>query len=132
MIPKLLQRHVIDLYHTLLCHPGIDRREETVWASAPYEVTTCFWMLAGGSSFPYQVPCSVLLAAKDQRVIGCRGLMEGLISPKWATAQDAYYRSIGSRRTGVRWSSLLVCQLWQVGITLHYRKHPGSWYVTET
>ena len=54
----------------------------------------------GGTSFPYQVPCLVLLAAKDQRIIGCRGLLEGLISPKWAITQDQHYRDIGSRRTG--------------------------------
>ena len=30
VIPKLLQRHVISWYHTLLCHPGINRTEETI------------------------------------------------------------------------------------------------------
>ena len=30
VIPKLLQRHVIDWYHTMLCHPGINRTEESI------------------------------------------------------------------------------------------------------
>ena len=30
VVPKLLQRHVIDWYHTVLCHPGINRTEETI------------------------------------------------------------------------------------------------------
>ncbi len=30
VIPKLLQKHVINWYHTLLCHPGINRTEETI------------------------------------------------------------------------------------------------------
>jgi Integrase zinc binding domain/RNase H-like domain found in reverse transcriptase len=30
VIPSLLQRHVIMWYHTTLCHPGINRTEETI------------------------------------------------------------------------------------------------------
>ena len=30
VIPKLLQRHITDWYHTMLCHPGINRTEETI------------------------------------------------------------------------------------------------------
>ena len=30
VIPKELQQHVIDWYHTLLCHPGINRTEESI------------------------------------------------------------------------------------------------------
>jgi transposase InsO family protein len=30
VVPKQLQRHVIDWYHTTLCHPGINRTEETI------------------------------------------------------------------------------------------------------
>ena len=30
VIPKLLQKHVISWYHTLLCHPGINRTEESI------------------------------------------------------------------------------------------------------
>ena len=71
-----------------------------------------------GSSFPYLVPQEVLLAAQDQRIVGCRGLMEGLLSIKWSAVQDAHYRQIGSRRTGSRWASLVVHCLWQFGFQL--------------
>jgi hypothetical protein len=30
VVPKPMQRHVIDWYHTTLCHPGINRTEETI------------------------------------------------------------------------------------------------------
>ena len=30
VVPTLLQKHVIIWYHTLLCHPGINRTEETI------------------------------------------------------------------------------------------------------
>jgi Integrase zinc binding domain len=30
VIPGLLQKHVINWYHTTLCHPGINRTEETI------------------------------------------------------------------------------------------------------
>ena len=30
VIPQLLQRHVINWYHTMLCHPGINRTEESI------------------------------------------------------------------------------------------------------
>ena len=29
-VPSQLQKHVIDWYHTVLCHPGINRTEETI------------------------------------------------------------------------------------------------------
>ena len=30
VVPKILQKHVIDWYHTVLCHPGINRTNETI------------------------------------------------------------------------------------------------------
>ena len=30
VVPKLLQKHVIDWYHTVLCHPGMNQTEETI------------------------------------------------------------------------------------------------------
>ena len=30
VVPKMLQEHVIDWYHITLCHPGINRTEETI------------------------------------------------------------------------------------------------------
>ena len=30
VIPKTLQRHVVEWYHTMLCHPGITRTEDTI------------------------------------------------------------------------------------------------------
>ena len=30
VVPNKLQKHVVDWYHTVLCHPGINRTEETI------------------------------------------------------------------------------------------------------
>ena len=30
VVPKNLQKHIVDWYHTTLCHPGINRTEETI------------------------------------------------------------------------------------------------------
>lgn len=30
VVPKSLQNHIVDWYHTVLCHPGINRTEETI------------------------------------------------------------------------------------------------------
>ena len=30
VVPKLLQKHMIDWYHTVLCHLGINQTEETI------------------------------------------------------------------------------------------------------
>jgi hypothetical protein len=30
VVPKKLQRHIVDWYHAVLCPPGIDRTEETI------------------------------------------------------------------------------------------------------
>ena len=44
VIPKLLQRHVVDWYHTTLCHPGINRTEESIgqhlwWPNMRQQIT---------------------------------------------------------------------------------------------
>ena len=47
VIPSLLQKHVIDWYHTVLCHPGMNRTEETIsqhlwWPKMQEQITTLF------------------------------------------------------------------------------------------
>ena len=44
VVPKKLQQHVIDWYHTVLCHPGINRTEESIaqhlfWKQSRAQVT---------------------------------------------------------------------------------------------
>ena len=44
VVPKALQQHVIDWYHTVLCHPGINRTEESIaqhlyWSKMRDEIT---------------------------------------------------------------------------------------------
>ena len=46
VVPTLLQKHVIDWYHTILCHPGQNRTEETIaqhlWWPKMQEQITAF------------------------------------------------------------------------------------------
>ena len=51
---------------------------------------------------------------KAQSEIGWTGFLEGILSVKWATTQDDFYKSIGSRRSGQRWATDLSKQLWKM------------------
>ena len=48
-----------------------------------------------------------------QSKIGWTGFLEGLLSPQWAVLQDAYFKQMGSRRTGMRWATGLSRELWK-------------------
>ena len=44
VVPQTLQKRVIDFYHTTLCHPGINRTEETIsqhfyWQNMQNDIT---------------------------------------------------------------------------------------------
>jgi hypothetical protein len=71
-----------------------------------------------GQAFPLCVPIPVLRAAQDQRIIGLRGLVEGLLSIKWAQVQQDHYSSIRSGQSGRRWASLLIHRLWLLGFVM--------------
>ena len=56
VVPTQLQRHVIDWYHTVLCHPGINRTEETIsqhlyWPKMRDQSITCFCNSVGTTIF---------------------------------------------------------------------------------
>ena len=57
-------------------------------------------------------------AASAQLTIGAQGLLEGLLSSHWAIVQQLYYSRIKTRRTGKRWLSLVVQQLWLLGFQM--------------
>ena len=61
-------------------------------------------------------PQTIRRAVSAQRRIGIQGLSEGLLSTDWAVLQQEYYQSIGSRRSGHRWASLLISELWVMGM----------------
>ena len=52
--------------------------------------------------------------ATAQSHIGWSGFLEGLLSPKWAQAQQLFYHRTGSRRTGTRWATGLSKELWKL------------------
>jgi hypothetical protein len=71
-----------------------------------------------GQAFSLCVPIPVLRAAQDQHIIGLRGLVEGLLSIKWAQVQQDHYSAIRSHRSGCRWASLLIHRLWLLGFAM--------------
>ena len=72
-----------------------------------------------GSPLPETVPQSIAQAVKSQRIIGPRGLTEGLLAREWASLQDAHYRALpAKRRSGNRWAALLIEQLWEMGFSM--------------
>jgi hypothetical protein len=50
----------------------------------------------------------------SQNTIGWRWFFEGWISHEWTKAQQAYYTSIKSLRTGIRWAIALIKKLWDI------------------
>ena len=50
-----------------------------------------------------------------QSMIGPQGFLEGLLSCKWANAQERYFAFKGSRRSGRKWASQVAHQLIKIG-----------------
>ena len=68
---------------------------------------------------PNSAPLSVVAALAAQRQLGPRALFEGLLSSAWSPLQETHYRTLpGDRRSGARWASLLIEQLWLMGFVL--------------
>ena len=57
---------------------------------------------------------STQYALAQQTDIGWGNLLEGWISSEWAIAQQTYYDSIHSRRSGTRWASSLLRRIWMI------------------
>lgn len=67
-------------------------------------------------TYPLSLPLGPLLQGRaSQLMIGPQGLLEGLLSKEWASLQESYYRSKGSRRCGHRWATIVSHHLTMVG-----------------
>ena len=64
--------------------------------------------------FLVQPEASIATATDEQNEIGWKNLLYGFVSPQWARIQQREYNRIGSRRTGRRWVTQLIKQLWVV------------------
>lgn len=53
-------------------------------------------------------------ALESQLDIGWHNLMEGKVSDHWGTVQEAYYKTIGSQKSGLRWTTALIQKLLDV------------------
>lgn len=72
------------------------------------------WRKAG-NIFPHHYQDETIRAAiKEQKDIGWENFMVGRLSTKWGEAQDKYYKSIASRKTGMRWVQNLIKIIWEV------------------
>jgi len=53
-------------------------------------------------------------ALQEQDDIGWTNLLEGCVSQHWAVAPTNYYKWMGSRKSGRRWTIALIKKLWDV------------------
>jgi hypothetical protein len=59
-----------------------------------------------------------------QDAIGWTNLLEGCIDNGWTEVQALYYRTIGSQRSGLRWTVAVIKKLWDVAWDL-WEQHNG-------
>jgi hypothetical protein len=74
VVPKKLQRHIVDWYHTVYCHPGINRTEETIGQHL-------WWPKMRRHITEYVQPCPI--CQKNKRKIK----KYGLLPPKEAESE---------------------------------------------
>jgi len=53
-------------------------------------------------------------AIDRQETIGWQLFFEGFLAKEWVETQQAYYRWVGSRKTGKRWAVAIVKKLWDI------------------
>ena len=63
---------------------------------------------------PPNLDSAVKQCFKRQARLGWTQFLQGLFTRSWAPAQDAYYKSKGSRKQGRRWAVNLSKQLWWI------------------
>jgi hypothetical protein len=62
----------------------------------------------------YRTPPHIRQALVHQDAIGWNNLLEGCFATGWTEAQALYYCTIGSRRSGLRWTVAIIKKLWDV------------------
>lgn len=63
---------------------------------------------------PECVPVDHYALLTSQADLGLLSLADGFVVRSWTAIQHAHYLSFGSRRTGTRWTSLLIRRIWQI------------------
>jgi hypothetical protein len=86
-------------------HP--DLRRELVNGLQAWSVGTLRWTF-------YRTPLHISQVLLQQDEIGWTNLLEGCMARGWTEAQELYYRMIGSRRSGLRWTVAIIKKLWDV------------------
>ena len=66
----------------------------------------------------------VAQAFQDQLNVGTANVLNGLLSPTWARAQQEYLLSLGRRTTGTQWMSRIIRRIWQIAwdLWIHRRQ----------
>jgi hypothetical protein len=72
------------------------------------------WSVGTQRCTSYRTPLHIGQALLQQDEIGWTNLLEGCMANGWTDAQELYYRSIGSRRSGLRWTVAIIKKLWDV------------------
>ena len=75
-------------------------------------------VLAACSGTPWVPPATssdlVAQVFQAQLQIGTSQVLNGLVSPAWSQAQQAYMISLGRRTTGIQWMSRIIRRIWQI------------------
>jgi hypothetical protein len=62
----------------------------------------------------YNTPTQIQEVLLHQDAIGWTNLLEGCMDVGWTETQASYYKMIGSRRSGLRWTVAVIKKLWDV------------------
>ena len=88
--------------------------------TVPSVVSTLFPLLIGWQSNKYSNKYSsrdwdpaIRKNFLSQARLGWDSLLAGILSTEWATLQEQYYQSLGSRKQGQKWSSDFSRRLWE-------------------
>ena len=61
---------------------------------------------------------------QSQIALGTLQVLDGFVSPLWASTQTAHYEYLGRRSTGVQWMSRVIRMIWQIAwdMWIHRRR----------
>ena len=118
-VPLCSDEHAQVVWEEQLSHLAEWMESKSTFPPIQDEILNSLRQWHEGTEPSSSAPLSIIEAVANQRRIGTRGLFEGLLSWEWATIQDQHYRSLPrERRSGSRWASLLIEQLWLVGFAM--------------
>jgi hypothetical protein len=100
---------------TSSAEPDLKRGLQTLLEAA---LTNTLWQT------PITASPLVINTFRAQSQLGHSHVLEGFLSPLWASTQQAHFELMGRRTTGIQWVSRVIRKIWQIAwdLWLHRRK----------